>query len=501
MLEVEARIGEPLEIYLRREYETNEKSTLDLSDATGFSSKTIFEWLKLLGIQTRSRSQSSKLEQEKRSQRIRARVEEQAGEPLDSFLQREYSQNDLLSHTIAARLDTTHKNVLKWLYAAGIEVRDKEEALSIRAEVEARIGQKLDHYLAHHHYDLGKKPYQLAHELGITRTTVGKFIRELEQRTRDNISPDLLQFVDGRENEDNAQVKIAPIEELKRLRGEGKTLKEIGAVYNIHERVVSKWLKQAGMQTDKRGMYSDKDERKKALELLLTLSNKDARDLNSKEFIKTKRDDGVSFQGLMTWYRRAYECSTTEAIEKMTAELYDISPEERRTKIVSNGAFIRFLQQDETARNLATVALALNGEASDIEHVINEVYNERFGTAERVHQLLQENRDEASQLFEESMTNLGVYLGNFSLSDRAIIPILLGNAVEAIDDDKITVSLEDKLVRVLRASYGPQFNENPQQTVETIRARVSTLPRGARRIYERLENHYQNTLALQKEVA
>lgn len=169
---------------------------------------------------------------------------------------------------------------------------------------------------------------------------------------------------------------------------------------------------------------------------------------------------------------------------------YGVQEIKNRTQLV------KFLKKDKTARNLAAVSLALNGEAYDVEQVMLGLYEDRFKDQGQLHALLDANKDEVVSLIQEGITNLGAYIGEFALGDRSIIPVLLGEAIMQIPADKLTATLEDKLVRIQRTQYGPRFNDNPAGTLEEISTRANETEGRVKNIYQRLQEHYQGFLEL-----
>jgi hypothetical protein len=171
-----------------------------------------------------------------------------------------------------------------------------------------------------------------------------------------------------------------------------------------------------------------------------------------------------------------------------------------RNRKITDGHFLRFLGKDDVAKNLAAAALLLNGEAVDVEQIMVSLFHGKFENQGHLHELLQGNRDEIYNLLGEGITNLGAYIGEFSLDDRSIIPVLLGEAIMKIPADKLTAPLEDKLFRVQRAQYGPRFNDNPKETLEELSGRANESEGRVRNVYQRLHDHYTETLALQEEL-
>ncbi len=98
------------------------------------------------------------------------------------------------------------------------------------------------------------------------------------------------------------------------------------------------------------------------------------------------------------------------------------------------------------------------------------------------------------------MTNLGQYIGKYQLGDRTIIPILIGLALSGIPKEKITAPLEERLIRIMRQTYSPLFNENMQGTLKTIEGKLEESDGKIRSIYQKLYDHYQEVMQLQEEL-
>ncbi len=161
---------------------------------------------------------------------------------------------------------------------------------------------------------------------------------------------------------------------------------------------------------------------------------------------------------------------------------------------------ISFLQQDTTARNLAVAATMLNGEAYDIEKIIIESYSGKFSDEGELHRLLEESQGEIQGLMDDGLTNLGSYIGEYSLGDRSIVPILIGEAIANLPSERVTQSLEERLVRILRNQYSPRFNSNPDETFSEIEKKVNESEGKVRDIYQGLLGYYQEVLELRGEL-
>ena len=165
-------------------------------------------------------------------------------------------------------------------------------------------------------------------------------------------------------------------------------------------------------------------------------------------------------------------------------------------QVTSNDQFMHFLEQDETARNLASLVV-LNGQGGyDIEKVIVELYGNQFSNHPDLHKLLKENKNPIRELIEKGITNLGAYIGDYDIGEKTIIPILIGQALTEIPDKVMTTSLEDRLFRSLRSVYSPRFNENPEITLTEVREKVDSTKGKEKSMYQKLQTHYENVISL-----
>lgn len=173
----------------------------------------------------------------------------------------------------------------------------------------------------------------------------------------------------------------------------------------------------------------------------------------------------------------------------------------RKHKVKTTGEFISFLQKDETARNLSAAAVILDGNGYDIEQVIVDIYSGKFKDQRSLHELLQQSTNEIYDLIRDGITNLGYFIGGFSLQNRNIIPVLLGQSIEAIPQDKVSTSLESRLVRILRGSYSPGFNQNPQEVIDELKEKVDSSQGKKQNLYQKLYDYYKNILELGDELS
>ncbi len=219
---------------------------------------------------------------------------------------------------------------------------------------------------------------------------------------------------------------------------------------------------------------------------------------SNKELIKlvTKDYKGNSINYLKKDDRSLYQ---TIHKRKLMTQLVDEDILIRKINPIDNNKFITFLKKDETAKNLAATALLLDGQGIDVEKIIMEIYNNKFKDQNQLHKLLEENKTEVYKLIQDGITNLGYFLGDYQLKDRAIIPVFLGYAIENIPEAKIS-NLEERLVRILRNYYSPKFNDAPEATLNEIKEKMDSISDKKRETYQKLYNHYQETLKLGEEL-
>jgi len=215
-------------------------------------------------------------------------------------------------------------------------------------------------------------------------------------------------------------------------------------------------------------------------------------------FIK-ERHNGKSITGLQdddsTAYKYAFNRNLIESLIKQGILI------RRNRKYESNESFQLSLKQDPTLRDLSALAVSLNGNSNDVEQIINEIYKGRFSDLGHLHELVEENKDYISSLLRQGITNLGSYIGDFSLEDRPILPILLGNALASIPVDKITASLESRIIALLRNTYGPNFNANPEAVLQEVQVRVDGASNEkVKDLYSKLLQHYIEVVELSREL-
>lgn len=158
--------------------------------------------------------------------------------------------------------------------------------------------------------------------------------------------------------------------------------------------------------------------------------------------------------------------------------------------------FIPFLQENQVARDLSLLALTLGADGGQIEDAIMELYSGKFKNKDELHELLQETKNEFIRILEDGVTNLGAFMGGYSLFERGMAPIILGGAANAIPLEKATPTLEKMLLRVANGIYDPHFNRDTKGTIQDLERKASMSFGLAQKIYTSLIRDYHATLAI-----
>ncbi len=161
---------------------------------------------------------------------------------------------------------------------------------------------------------------------------------------------------------------------------------------------------------------------------------------------------------------------------------------------------IPFLAKNEIARDMSLLALTLGADGGQIEEAIMELYQGKFKSREELHELLEETRDEMARIIREGVTNLGAFMGPYTLFDRRMAPIILGGVTNAIPLERVTPPLEKMLLRVAHGLYDPIFNRDTDGTIKDLTTKAGESVELAQRIYTVLVQAYQRCIGREKEL-
>ena len=103
----------------------------------------------------------------------------------------------------------------------------------------------------------------------------------------------------------------------------------------------------------------------------------------------------------------------------------------RNNYISSKEQFKKFLE-DPLAQEVAALALSSGNEEFDIEGILLDIFKDKFRDKKDLHDILEANKQEIANLVREGVTNLGIYLGGFSLDERKIVPLFLGEILSSL---------------------------------------------------------------------
>jgi transposase len=171
-----------------------------------------------------------------------------------------------------------------------------------------------------------------------------------------------------------------------------------------------------------------------------------------------------------------------------------------RTRVSMGRSFNSLLEADKVALALAYAATNSNDVGFDFEKIMMEAYGGKFKDQKQLHDLLEQNAEHIKKLVESGVTNLGAYIGRFSLGDRRIFPLIAEGAIDAIPDSMINTSLEERMARILRISYSPRFNDNPQKTLKELEIKTQTYEGKRNEIYQKLVEHYKEVQKIGEEL-
>ncbi len=149
------------ENWLREQYHNQEKSLSEVANEAGVSSRTIRRWMDKYGIERRSISEAQT---------------DGNVEPLKDprWVNKQYWDLGRSSFDIAEKLDVDPKTVTRWMDEHGIERRSVTDPLT-----DEQIELLTDNEWIHNQYHKqNKSTTRIANEVGVSRTTLRKYMNE-----------------------------------------------------------------------------------------------------------------------------------------------------------------------------------------------------------------------------------------------------------------------------------------------------------------------------------
>jgi transposase len=219
MLEVEARLGQPLETYLRSSYVDEHKSTIKIAKELGVSHPTVRSWLKCQGIEVRTISEAC--------------LPQGFVKPSKEQLRTWYIDENKTTIEIAKELGVSHPTVGDWMNDYDIEVRSSSES-RLPYGFKKPSKEKLRTWYIDEH----KTITEIAEDIGVGTTTVGRWMKSYSIEIR-NASEACL-----------PQGFVKPSKEKLRTWyiDEHKTTIEIAEELGVGNPTVGNWLKDYGIE-------------------------------------------------------------------------------------------------------------------------------------------------------------------------------------------------------------------------------------------------------------
>ena len=504
-------INRPSKEELQRLYLQDKKSTREIAKLYEVNKSTIRRWIRKDKIPIRGPSESIRLSLgDKR--------------PPKEELERLYLDKKKSCLKIAKLYEVDPTTVCAWLREDKILIRDPSEALRLAHGKERPSKEGLERLYIAERNSIQK----IAKLYEVGNTTINRWLREDKILIRD--FSDSSRLAHGKERPSKDE-----LEEL--YTRDKKPTTEIAEIYKVAVATIRRWLREdkipiRSLSEATRLRFGDKRPSKEELERLYIAERNSTTEIaklyevNSETTSNWLKSYGIPLRGRSEAIRLAHgkERPSKDELEELyargkkptteIAKLYEVIPSTvlcwlkeysisirgSRGKVIKTlEQFSAFIKKDEKARNLAASALALNGSGGLVEQTLLELYSDKFKDKRELHKLVEESKEEIKTLVRNGITSLGPYLGAFSLEDRSIVPIILGNALNAIPIEKATPSLEERFTYLVRGSYGPSFNENPDETMNQLERKIEQSEGFAKTVYQRTLQHYQDTLALREE--
>jgi transposase len=488
------------EMYIDRHMGCNE-----IAKELGCSPAAAYRWVKGAGIQLRDASES--------------KLKEGVKKPTKEELKQWYVVEQMSSTSIAKKVGVSNPTILQQLRDYKISIRDNSDCHRLDPSI------KIDKEKIINWYREGKTTVEIGKMVGLSHGSVGDLLRKEGIRVRgsweyrlpkDFVPPtkEKLEELYIRQRKNASQIgaelggvsdvyilsllkeyslpirssleaRLPPDfvkptkEELEQLYViEGRRPKEIGEMFGVSSSAVFDWLREKNIPIRDRTLAhlppGVKKPTKEELEQWYTVEQM--------SFTQIAKKVGVTPRSVINWLEG------------------NNIPLRAFRRIASCQQFVEFIKGDATARNLAAVAARLNGQAGDAEKIITEIYEGRFKDRGELHDYIQGSREEIESLVREGVTNLGPYLGDFTLHERDIFPVLMGEIIANVSEGTIT-SLEERFMRLLRHDYGAKFNAEPEKTLAEISEKKEAMEGRRKDLYGKLEEHYRGVLKLKEELS
>ncbi|MDO8508095.1 MAG: hypothetical protein Q7S27_00255 [Nanoarchaeota archaeon] len=284
----------------------------------------------------------SRIEKPKQYSQLMFETEQQLKENLKDYIEREYEKGSV--HTVTEKLNQKLQGfslksptVWTWFKVLGIKARKGYETNSLQTWEEKPSKEQLTQW----HLKEGKSAYELSKKFGVSRNAVlnllhtsgitvrnkrniydnkearkhamDELLNACNKRPEEITSPD---FVKAQKQDGTCYSGVLAWYQRKNL---GSTKKSIDFLL---EDLYGIPLEERNPKL-KRGLYENKQYRKKFVDEFLSKIDKPIYELKPNDFAKIKQVNGHSYIGIITWYADAHECSHIQALEILAQDLFD----------------------------------------------------------------------------------------------------------------------------------------------------------------------------------
>ena len=359
MLEVEEKLGEDLESFLRREYVINMRSTIEIAEIIGIANACSYMWLKKFEIPTRNLSEA-KLKGKKK--------------PPKEELERLYIEENKNQTDIAKIYGVYPSTIIRWLEVD--EIIEKFRLKQIRRHSKEELERKRPpkEGLERLYIEENKNQTDIAKIYGTNSDTVGQWLK------KDGIPLKSMSEIKLKGK------KIPPKKELERLR-RNKTISEIAEMYSVSAATIYNLINKSDKFSNRisNQTYKEKQNRKRICDLVLEAAGKSERPerLATGDFRKAARKLGRNYQAILDYYIRTYEYIKTpsQARNKLLEDLYGLIKTSNGF-VVSKGRFKEASQAlNLSVKNLEELTEYFGFEAHDI---LSAIMPEAYTSSERM---------------------------------------------------------------------------------------------------------------------
>jgi len=221
MLEIEKRVGEPIEVFLRREYLENKKSTHVIGEMIDVSGATVLKWLKKARIP------------------IKQDWHEMHGydfvKPSDEQLCKWYINDRKSIFEIGEIVGVSGSTISKWLEKAGIERRDDRE--QVFAHFGKEIKKPSGEQLCRWYIEEKKSTVEIGEIVGVSYSAINSWLKEAGIPIRQDYY------------EMHGYDFVKPTNEQLRwwYINEKKSAHKIGEIVGVSKGTVLRWLEEDGI--------------------------------------------------------------------------------------------------------------------------------------------------------------------------------------------------------------------------------------------------------------